>query len=74
MAVSIVLWSNSSIQSTDKGTDYPSYELFTETLREGTFKPVPHATTASAPPTGWEGRQLRLVVDKNRRVQEIINI
>ena len=55
-------------------TDYPSYELFTETLREGTFKPVPHATTASAPPTGWEGRQLRLVVDKNRRVQEVINI
>ncbi|BCS11417.1 uridine/cytidine kinase [Aspergillus luchuensis IFO 4308] len=53
---------------------YPSYELFTETLREGTFKPVPHATTASAPPTGWEGRQLRLVVDKNRRVQVVINI
>ncbi|KAF7591073.1 hypothetical protein BBP40_001972 [Aspergillus hancockii] len=53
---------------------YPSYELFTETLRAGTFKPIPHATTASAPSSGWEGRQLRLVVDKNRKVQEVYNI
>jgi hypothetical protein len=56
------------------GADYPSYELFTETLRAGTFKPIPHATTASAPSSGWEGRQLRLVVDKNRKVQEVYNI
>ena len=54
--------------------DYPSYELFSETLREGAFKPVPRATTASAPATGWEGRQLRLVVDKSRKVQVVIRI
>ncbi|PLB40504.1 TDA10 family protein [Aspergillus candidus] len=53
---------------------YPSYELFTETLRQGAFKPIPHSTTAGAPATGWEGRQLRLVVDKDRRVQEVIRI
>ncbi|OOF91335.1 hypothetical protein ASPCADRAFT_211165 [Aspergillus carbonarius ITEM 5010] len=53
---------------------YPSYELFSETLREGAFKPVPRATTASAPATGWEGRQLRLVVDKSRKVQVVIRI
>ncbi|KAL4875447.1 P-loop containing nucleoside triphosphate hydrolase protein [Aspergillus karnatakaensis] len=53
---------------------YPSYELYSETLRAGAFKPVPHSATASAPPTGWEGKQLRLIVDKNRRVQEVVNI
>ncbi|KAF9888874.1 hypothetical protein FE257_008243 [Aspergillus nanangensis] len=53
---------------------YPSYELYSETLRQGAFRPIPHATTASAPSSGWEGRQLRLIVDKNRRVQEVVNI
>ncbi|KKK14896.1 hypothetical protein P175DRAFT_0558463 [Aspergillus ochraceoroseus IBT 24754] len=53
---------------------YPSYELYTETLREGAFKPVPHSTTASASPSGWQGRQLRLVVNKNRKVQEVIRL
>ncbi|PWY75546.1 uridine/cytidine kinase [Aspergillus heteromorphus CBS 117.55] len=53
---------------------YPSYELFTETLREGAFKPVPHTTSASAPTSGCEGRQLRLVVEKSRKVQEVIRI
>jgi D-glycerate 3-kinase len=52
--------------------DYPSYELFTETLREGAFKPVPHRSSPSD--TEWQGRQLRLVVDRNRRVQEVIKI
>lgn len=53
--------------------DYPSYELFTETLREGVFKPaVHHPVTASS--SDWQGRQLRLVVDRNRRVQEVIQI
>ncbi|KAJ5565107.1 hypothetical protein N7513_001349 [Penicillium frequentans] len=52
---------------------YPSYELFTETLREGVFKPaVHHPVTASS--SDWQGRQLRLVVDRNRRVQEVIQI
>ncbi|KAL3475250.1 P-loop containing nucleoside triphosphate hydrolase protein [Aspergillus californicus] len=53
---------------------YPSYELYSETLRAGAFKPVPHLVTASAPPTGWEGKQLRLIVNKGRRVQEVVKI
>ncbi|KAL2866893.1 TDA10 family protein [Aspergillus lucknowensis] len=53
---------------------YPSYELYSETLREGAFKPVPHSTTASASPSGWEGKQLRLIVNKSRKVQEVTKI
>ncbi|RAQ51120.1 uridine/cytidine kinase [Aspergillus flavus] len=53
---------------------YPSYELFTEGLRAGTFRPVPHTTTASRPSTGWEDRQLHLIVDRNRKVQEVRQI
>ncbi|KAK9859943.1 hypothetical protein MYU51_010059 [Penicillium brevicompactum] len=51
---------------------YPSYELFTKTLREGAFKPGAHSTSTSD--AEWQGRQLRLVVDRNRRVQEVIQI
>ncbi|CAI7604143.1 unnamed protein product [Penicillium discolor] len=51
---------------------YPSYELFTETLRDGAFKPAPHNLSASS--SDWQGRQLCLVVDRNRRVQEVIKI
>ncbi|KAJ5373738.1 hypothetical protein N7517_005744 [Penicillium concentricum] len=51
---------------------YPSYELFTETLREGAFKPAPHNPSASS--SDWQGRQLCLVVNRNRRVQEVIKI
>lgn len=51
--------------------DYPSYELFTETLREGVFKPAAHRSEGSSE---GRGRQLRLVVDRNRRVQEVIQI
>jgi D-glycerate 3-kinase len=50
--------------------DYPSYELFTETLREGVFKP--HNSPADT--SDWQGRQLRLVVNRDRRVQEVIQI
>ncbi|KAJ5170615.1 uncharacterized protein N7500_003398 [Penicillium coprophilum] len=50
---------------------YPSYELFTETLREGAFKP---AHNPSALNSDWQGRQLCLVVDRNRRVQKVIKI
>ncbi|KAJ5128641.1 hypothetical protein N7448_002357 [Penicillium atrosanguineum] len=50
---------------------YPSYELFTEILRDGAFKPAaPQQSTAS----DWQGRQLRLIVDRNRRVQEVVRI
>ncbi|KAL4954294.1 P-loop containing nucleoside triphosphate hydrolase protein [Aspergillus filifer] len=53
---------------------YPSYELYSETLRAGAFKPVPHSVTANKPATGWEGRQLRLIVDKGRKVKKVIKI
>ncbi|OQE16699.1 hypothetical protein PENSTE_c023G00551 [Penicillium steckii] len=49
---------------------YPSYEVFTETLRGGVFKPA----QGSAEESEWKDRQLRLVVDRNRRVQEVIKI
>ncbi|CAP91662.1 Pc13g05930 [Penicillium rubens Wisconsin 54-1255] len=51
---------------------YPSYELFTETLREGAFKPTPHNPSASNP--DWQGRQLRLVINRDRRVQKVVRI
>ncbi|CAI7649663.1 unnamed protein product [Penicillium bialowiezense] len=51
---------------------YPSYELFTETLRQGAYKPASPSTSTSD--AEWQGRQLRLVVDRNRRVQEVIQI
>ncbi|CAI7660168.1 unnamed protein product [Penicillium glandicola] len=51
---------------------YPSYELFTEILREGAFKPTPRNPSASS--SDWQGRQLCLVVNRDRRVQEVIKI
>jgi D-glycerate 3-kinase len=44
---------------------YPSYELYTETLREGVFRGMKD---------DWEGRQLRLVVGKDRKVKALIKI
>ena len=38
--------------------DYPSYELYTEPLREGIWNEV-------------QGKQLRLVVDKDRKIKEV---
>jgi len=43
---------------------YPAYELFTKALREGVFKGREDA----------KGRQLRLVVGRDRRVKEVIEI
>ncbi|CAL8580872.1 hypothetical protein XPA_006588 [Xanthoria parietina] len=40
---------------------YPSYELFTDSLRSGTFE-------------NRDGAQLRLVLGKSRRVQEVIKL
>lgn len=57
--------------------DYPSYELYTDTLREGVFKPAPdtdRSESAAASEGDWRGRQLRLVVDKDRRVREVVRI
>lgn len=43
---------------------YPAYELYTERLRKGFFQGR----------EGAEGRQLRLVVGRDRRVKEVIKI
>jgi D-glycerate 3-kinase len=43
---------------------YPAYELFTQALREGVFKGREDA----------KGRQLRLVVGRDRRVKEVVEI
>lgn len=51
--------------------DYPSYELFTETLRNGVFRATDDSGDTQME---WRDRQLRLVVDRNRRVQEVIRI
>lgn len=50
---------------------YPSYEVFTDTLREGVFKPAQGSAESESE---WKNRQLRLVVDRNRRVQEVIKV
>jgi D-glycerate 3-kinase len=42
---------------TNPWLDYPAYELYTDTLRKGVFEDG--------------GRQLRLVVGKDRRVQVV---
>lgn len=41
--------------------DYPSYELYTDQLRQGTFP-------------GQPGKQLRLVVSRDRKVQEVVRL
>jgi D-glycerate 3-kinase len=41
-------------------TDYPAYELYTEVLRKGIYPE--------------SGRQLRLVVGKDRRVKDVIRL
>lgn len=55
-----------SVEEVERFVDgyYPAYELYTEALREGIFKGR----------EGWEGRQLRLVVGRDRRVKEVIRI
>lgn len=49
---------------------YPAYELYTDTLRRGIFRP-----RDGRPDDGsWQVRQLRLIVDAGRKVQEVITI
>jgi len=50
---------------------YPSYEIFVNPLRDGVFKST---TERRASEPDWKGRQLRLVVDMNRKVQEAVLI
>ena len=47
---------------------YPSYELYTETLRRGVFAPNNG--------TEWkgDGKQLRLIVGEDRKVKEVVKI
>jgi D-glycerate 3-kinase len=42
---------------THEFTDYPAYELYTDVLRKGIFQQT--------------GKQLRLTVDKHRKVEEV---
>ena len=61
MAVSLMyskLWNRYVLT---KNTDYPAYELYTETLRNGIFG-------------GEKGKQLRFVVGKDRKVKEVHQI
>jgi D-glycerate 3-kinase len=56
---------------------YPSYELYSDTLREGIFKPKDppgEAVEDADAKDGWRGRQLRLVVAEDRRVREVITL
>ena len=45
----------------DIEADYPAYELYTDVLRNGIFG-------------SEKGKQLRLLVDKNRRVKDVQQI
>lgn len=49
---------------------YPSYELYVDGLREGIFKTLQKDGVREA----FEGRQLRLVVGKDRKVKEVQRI
>lgn len=49
---------------------YPAYELYTETLRRGVFRPIDGEKETG----NWQGRQLRLVVGQDRKVLEVIKI
>ncbi|KAI9640712.1 hypothetical protein NHQ30_011021 [Ciborinia camelliae] len=46
---------------------YPAYELFLDGVRRGIFR-------ARAPEEEWKGKQLRLVVGKDRRVRDVEKI
>ena len=59
MAVSC-LWTkfdNETFFTDQRHTDYPAYELYTDVLRKGIFQQT--------------GKQLRLVVNKQRKVEEV---
>jgi D-glycerate 3-kinase len=57
---------------------YPAYELYTDTLRAGIFRPAHHTDGVAADGEDanrdWHGKQLRLVVDEARKVIEAIVI
>jgi D-glycerate 3-kinase len=53
---------------------YPAYELYTETLRRGVFRPGEEEEGNGGEKEDWKGRQLRLVVGKDRKVREAVRI
>lgn len=50
--------------------DYPSYELYVEPLRNGVF--LAQNDGRSSDPLGTRGRQLRLVLNKDRNVTDAV--
>ncbi|PGH06794.1 hypothetical protein AJ79_06435 [Helicocarpus griseus UAMH5409] len=54
---------------------YPSYELFTPTLRQGVFAPRYETDElGSSSDNSWKDMQLRLVVNRQRRVCDVVRI
>lgn len=49
---------------------YPSYELYVDGLREGVFRTLKEDGSVE----DWQGRQLRLVVGKDRKVKQVERI
>jgi len=54
----IVLHTILYLQKPNRTADYPAYELYSDVLRKGIYP-------------GEKGKQLRLVVGKDRRVKEV---
>jgi len=52
---------------------YPAYELYTDTLRSGVFRPAPEAGVDHGS-VQRRGRQLRLVVGEDRKVRDVIRL
>lgn len=52
---------------------YPAYELYTDVLRRGIFTPREGGNEGQEE-QGVKGRQMRLVVDKMRKVKEVYRI
>ena len=53
---------------------YPSYELYVEGLRAGVFKTLKDEKEGMKGDGDWEGRQLRLVVGRDRKVKKVETI
>ncbi|KLJ09985.1 hypothetical protein EMPG_14606 [Blastomyces silverae] len=68
-----------TVEQVNKFVDgyYPSYELFTPTLRTGVFAPrqkPEHQLGSAGDSCSWKGKQLRLIVNRQRRVCDVVRI
>ncbi|OJD14282.1 hypothetical protein AJ78_05359 [Emergomyces pasteurianus Ep9510] len=67
-----------TVEQVNKFVDgyYPSYELFTPALRNGVFAPRQESARqlGLADNDSWKGKQLRLIVNRQRRVCDVIRI